>query len=254
MPSPTSPLKSLSRPLLLLTAGCLAVLAASLVLMLVDPRQLMGASVWLKPAKFAASIAIAAGDAGGAAAAHSAARGRRPARDAVIVFTSVLELVIITVQAARGVPSHFNATSALNIALFSAMGIGISIFTVAVAYVTLHAFRQRFADRALGMGDSPRPRDDAGGQRDRVRDAAPHARPARPACAPGTRRRWWARTPSASPTAAPACPSPGGARKAATCACRTSSASTRCSSCRWSAGGWDGAAAAAPPARRAPPA
>jgi len=152
MPLPTSLLKSLSRPLLLLAVGCLAVLAASLVLMLVDPRQLMGASVWLKPAKFAASIALAA-----ATLAlllphiHLPTAGGRRAT-AVIVFTSVLELAIIAVQAARGVPSHFNATSALNVALFSAMGIGISIFTVAVAYVTWHALRQRFADRALGWG------------------------------------------------------------------------------------------------------
>lgn len=152
MPSPTSLLKSLSRPLLLLAAGCLAVLAASLVLMLVDPRQLMGASVWLKPAKFAASIALAAATLA-LLLPHinlPTAGGRRAT--AVIVFTSVLELVIIAVQAARGVPSHFNATSALNVALFSAMGIGISIFTVAVAYVTWHALRQRFADRALGWG------------------------------------------------------------------------------------------------------
>jgi hypothetical protein len=152
MPSPTSPLKSLSRPLLLLAAGCLAVLAASVVLMLVDPRQLMGASVWLKPAKFAASIALAA-----ATLALllpyidlPAVGGRRAIT--VIVFTSVLELAIITVQAARGVPSHFNATSALNVALFSVMGIGISMFTVAVAYVTWYALRQRFTDRALGWG------------------------------------------------------------------------------------------------------
>ena len=155
MPSPPSLLKSLSRPLLLLAAGCLAVLAASLVLMLVDARQLMGASVWLKPAKFAASIAVAAGTLALLLRhIHLPAAGGRRAT-AVIVVTAVLELVIITLQAARGVPSHFNATSPLNVALFSAMGIGISIFTVAVAYVTWHAFRQRFADRArLGGFDS----------------------------------------------------------------------------------------------------
>jgi hypothetical protein len=152
MPLPTSLLKSLSRPLLLLVAGCLAALAACLILMLVDPRQLMGVSVWLKPAKFAASIAAAAGT-----LALLLPHVRLPARGgrravAVIVITAALEQVIITLQAARGVPSHFNATSALNTALFSAMGIGISIFAVAIAYITWVAFRQRFADRALGWG------------------------------------------------------------------------------------------------------
>lgn len=152
MPSPVSLLKSLSRPLLLLVAGCLAVLAACLILMLVDPRQLMGASVWLKPAKFAASIAAAAGT-----LALLLPHIRLPVRGgrravAVIVITAAFEQVIITLQAARGVASHFNATSTLNIALFSAMGIGISIFAVAIAYITWVAFRQRFADRALGWG------------------------------------------------------------------------------------------------------
>ena len=71
---------------------------------------------------------------------------------AVIVFTAILELVIIALQAARGIPSHFNATSTLNIALFSTMGIGITAFTVAVGYVTWFAFRQRFEERALGWG------------------------------------------------------------------------------------------------------
>jgi len=152
MPLPTSLLRSLPRPLLLLVAGCVAVLAACLVLMLLDPRQLMGASVWLKPAKFAASIAAAA-----ATLALLVPHIRLPGRGgrravAVIVVTAALEQVIITVQAARGVASHFNATSPLNIALFAAMGIGISIFAVAVAYITWFAFRQRFADRALGWG------------------------------------------------------------------------------------------------------
>src|SRR5688572_5951653 len=152
MSSFVSLLKPLSRPLMLLVAGCLAVLAASLVLMLVDARQLMGASVWLKPAKFAASIAIAAGTLA-LLLPHvrlPATGGRRAT--AVIVFTAAVELVIITAQAARGVPSHFNAASTLDMVLFSVMGIGISVFTLAIGYVTWHAFRQRFADRALGWG------------------------------------------------------------------------------------------------------
>src|SRR6478609_5931695 len=127
--SPSLPV-SVSRPLRLLAAACLAVLAASLVAMLIDPRQLMGASVWLKPAKFAASIATMS-------VTLVLRHLRVPptgARRAVAIIASMgaLEQVVITLQAARGVPSHFNATSAFNTALFTTMGIGITVMTVAV--------------------------------------------------------------------------------------------------------------------------
>ncbi|HET6281910.1 MAG TPA: ABA4-like family protein [Polyangia bacterium] len=141
-----------SRPLALLALGSFGLLAATAVLMLVDPRVLGGASLWLKPAKFAASIALSA-----ATLAlllrhiHMPARGGRRAV-ALIVFFATLELVIITIQAARGVASHFNVASTLNTVLFSAMGIGIVIFTIAIGYVAFVAFRQQFEDRALGWG------------------------------------------------------------------------------------------------------
>src|SRR6188508_1825342 len=108
---------SVTRPLWVLAAACLAVLGASLVLMAIDPRQLMGASVWLKPAKFAASIATTAATLA-LLLRHlrlPATGGRRAGR--IIALMGALEQVIITVQAARGVPSHFNATSTLNGAL-----------------------------------------------------------------------------------------------------------------------------------------
>jgi hypothetical protein len=144
--------ESVSRPLWLLAGACLAVLGASLMLMVVDPRQLMGASVWLKPVKFAASIAMTA-----ATLAlllrhvHLPATGGRRAV-VTIALMGALEQVIITLQAARGVPSHFNATSAVNGALFTIMGIGITVMTIAVGYVAWFSFRQRFSDAALGWG------------------------------------------------------------------------------------------------------
>ena len=143
---------SVTRPLWVLAAACLAVLGASLALMAIDARQLMGASVWLKPAKFAASIATTAATAA-LLLRHlrlPAAGGRRAV--GVIVIMAALEQVIITLQAARGVPSHFNATSTLNGALFTIMGVGITIMTIAIGYVAWFSFRQRFADRALGWG------------------------------------------------------------------------------------------------------
>jgi hypothetical protein len=80
-----------------------------------------------------------------------AARGHRRAVGLIVGFAA-LELIIITVQAARGVASHFNAATPVDAALFTTMGLGIVTFTVTIGYVAVAAFRQRFADRALGWG------------------------------------------------------------------------------------------------------
>lgn len=137
------------RPLALLAAGSAALLAVSLVLVLVDHRQVTGAPVWLKPAKFAAAVFTAAaalawiiGQMRGAAE-----RRLRFAGTAMAALTA-LELVLITMQAARGVASHFNAATRFDGAVFTTMGIAISVFWLAELYVTIRAFRQPFATPA----------------------------------------------------------------------------------------------------------
>jgi hypothetical protein len=140
-----------TRPLVLLTAASLALLAFSLVAGVVDPRQIAGVPAWVKPAKFAASVAITA--ATGAWILGQMARARGLARAGRVMATmAALELVIITVQAARGVPSHFNARTPLDGALFTIMGLGITIFWVAQLYVAVRAFRHRFATEARTWG------------------------------------------------------------------------------------------------------
>jgi hypothetical protein len=141
-----------SAPLVMLAIGSLGLLAASLILQLVDGRQVLGASTWLKPAKFAISVAITS------ATLAVLLRWLQPltrgVRRAVGATTGllVLELVIITAQAARGVPSHFNATSPLDTALFGVMGAAITVVWLALAYITWRAFRQPIADRAMAWG------------------------------------------------------------------------------------------------------
>jgi hypothetical protein len=141
-----------TRPLVVLAAASLGLLAASLVLMLVDGRQVLGASTWLKPAKFAASVAITAGTL--AALLHFMTpvtrRMRRAA--AVIAWLTGLELVLISLQAARGVASHFNAATTFDFVVFQVMGGSIVIVWLAIGYLGWRAFRTRFADRAFGWG------------------------------------------------------------------------------------------------------
>ena len=141
-----------SRPLVLMAAASAALLAITLVMPLVDSRQVLGVSTWLKPAKFAVSIALGAitlawiiNQLG------PVSRGVRRAAGIMVVSLAV-ELLVITVQAARGVPSHFNNATMLGLVLFQIMGISISIFWGAQAYLAWRTFRHDFADRALGWG------------------------------------------------------------------------------------------------------
>ena len=115
-----------------------------------DPRTIVGAPAWLKPAKFAASIAI-----------YSLTlawlfryipdfvRTRRVVSWGTTA-AMLLEMGIIALQAARGTTSHFNVSSPLNGVLFAIMGITIVAQTLSTILVAVALFRQRFEDAALG--------------------------------------------------------------------------------------------------------
>jgi hypothetical protein len=140
-----------NRPLALLALASGGLLVASLLLLGLDGRQVVGAPVWMKPAKFAASVLMAAATLAWIMGQLEARRGLRRA-GRLMAGTLALELVIITVQAARGVPSHFNAATALDGALFSVMGAAITLFWLVEGYLAMRAFRQRFATPARTWG------------------------------------------------------------------------------------------------------
>lgn len=138
------------RGLAALTVGSAALLVVTLVLGLVDGRQVVGAPVWLKPAKFAVSVAVAAPVLAWILGQMRAVSrpGRLRVAGHVITAMGALELIIITVQAVRGVPSHFNAASRLDGALFTIMGVGITVFWLAQIYIAVRAFRIPFTSGA----------------------------------------------------------------------------------------------------------
>lgn len=128
----------------------LGVLAACAVGLWLDPRLVLGAPVWLKPAKFALSIALYA-------VTLILLFERIPAfvrtRRVVGLGTALgllLEMAIIGLQAARGTSSHFNVSTPLNATLFAVMGVAITLQTLVTVALAVALFRQRFADRALG--------------------------------------------------------------------------------------------------------
>jgi hypothetical protein len=126
-------------------AGLSVVLA---VLALVDQRELMGAVVWVKPLKFAISFVAYSG-----ALAWMLGQLREPAfrrTGWVIVAASAIEMVIITVQAARGVRSHFNDDTTGDALLFAVMGATIVVLYLATVAIALRFLREPGRDRAAG--------------------------------------------------------------------------------------------------------
>jgi hypothetical protein len=64
----------------------------------------------------------------------------------LLAGSGLIEVALITVQAWRGVPSHFNFTTAADGAVFAVMGVMILIFVVAFVGLTIWAFVNRPAD------------------------------------------------------------------------------------------------------------
>jgi hypothetical protein len=152
----TPPLRRLARniwaghrPLALVTLASLGVLVFALVMQQLDPRLVGGVPTWIKPAKFGASIALTAPALAWILAQMPASLERRAHRAGTLVGVALLvELAIIVIQAARGVPSHFNNATALDGALFTLMGLGVIVLWSAEIYVAVRAFRQDFATDA----------------------------------------------------------------------------------------------------------
>jgi LPXTG-motif cell wall-anchored protein len=74
----------------------------------------------------------------------------RPRREAILAWTlagsGLIEVALITVQAWRGVPSHFNFTTATDSAVFAVMGVMILLFVVGFVGLTVWAVVNRPSD------------------------------------------------------------------------------------------------------------
>ena len=67
----------------------------------------------------------------------------------ILAAAGVLEMVAITLQAARGVRSHFNIATPFDAAIFSTMGIAITVLWVTMIVLAAALLRSRLADRPL---------------------------------------------------------------------------------------------------------
>ena len=124
-----------------------------LVYAVLDPATVTGARRWIKPAKFSISFALYFWTLGWMLErmALSVAWRRRIAVSVVAIMA--IEIACIAGQAGRGVPSHFNETSAFDVGVYAVMGFVIGINTlVLVALATYATFRWRHADLAERAG------------------------------------------------------------------------------------------------------
>lgn len=111
------------------------------VLMAADGRTLLGRNVWTKPWKFATSIAIFTATMGWLLPSLDLSARVERLATYVIGGAMSIEIALISVQAARGVASHFNNSTPLNASIFAVMGITITISSVVVAYVLWRVVR-----------------------------------------------------------------------------------------------------------------
>jgi hypothetical protein len=128
----------------------LAALAGAGIGLVLDPRTITGAPAWLKPAKFAASIAIYSLTLAWIFTLLPDWRRTRRIVGWVTAVTLVLEMIIISAQAWRGTASHFNVATPLDAVLFTVMGVAIFVQTLASITVATALWRQHFGDAALG--------------------------------------------------------------------------------------------------------
>jgi hypothetical protein len=134
-----------------LLAGTAVVFAAGFVVAaaasLVDTRLITGINPWIKPMKFLISIAIFLASIAWFMPEFVRTRATNRLRWTIVV-TMIIEIVCIAGQAARGTTSHFNYRSAFDGAIFSVMGLAITVNTVAVAGLLWLMRRDTPPDRA----------------------------------------------------------------------------------------------------------
>jgi hypothetical protein len=128
----------------------LLALAAALVGLIVDPRLITGMPAWLKPAKFALSIAVYVFTLAWMFTFIPGFRRVRRIVGWVTAIVMLLEWGIIALQAWRGTTSHFNVSTPVNAVLFAVMGGAIATQTLSSIAVAVALWRQKFEDQSLG--------------------------------------------------------------------------------------------------------
>jgi hypothetical protein len=139
-------------PLVALVVAMLVLAAVAILGLLVDPRVITGASAWMKPLKFAISIAIY----GATLLWMLTFIPDRPRLTAAISWGVLIgfgiEMVLIVTQVLRNTTSHFNVATPFDAAVFTTMGAAISGMWLLNAIVAFLLARRRFAEAPVVWG------------------------------------------------------------------------------------------------------
>ncbi len=104
-----------------------AVFVATVLLVMIDDRQVLGINTWVKPMKFMFSLVLYLWTIAWFSEYVNRPRWRIRAISFVIAAVIIVETACILVQAGRGTSSHFNRATDFDGLVFSAMGIMIAI-------------------------------------------------------------------------------------------------------------------------------
>jgi hypothetical protein len=123
--------------------------AVTALLLWLDPRVLAGEALWLKPLKFFVSSAIYAATLEFGFRWVRGFENRMNLIRRIVAWGLSFEMLAICGQAARGVKSHFNFTTGWDAAVFTAMGIVISVVVLAGFVGIAHLWKSPRGTRAL---------------------------------------------------------------------------------------------------------
>lgn len=123
---------------------------------LIDDRTLLGVPIWVKPIKFTISLLFYSWTSMWILIHFLNNWKYKNTIEWSLTITSVIEIVLISIQAMRGISSHFNISTPLNMAIFSVMGISISLFWLFHLWILAKILREdrieSFTKRILGYG------------------------------------------------------------------------------------------------------
>lgn len=122
------------------SALCAALLAVSLLGLLIDNRTVLGINPWIKPIKFEISVGIFLVTCGWLLLKLDAAASAKWWIAWGVAATQTLEILAIVSQSARGVRSHFNESTMYDALVFALMGIAISATVAFVVWLLVLYF------------------------------------------------------------------------------------------------------------------
>ncbi|MEM9650164.1 MAG: hypothetical protein AAF969_16930 [Bacteroidota bacterium] len=122
------------------------VLAAICILgLLLDDRMLAGINVWIKPLKFSISGGIYLLTSGFLATHYPFSKRKRNIINNLVSWPLAIEIIIVVLQASRGVQSHYNQSNLLDGILFGIMGLLISIVVFTMIFYIVETIRLKMS-------------------------------------------------------------------------------------------------------------